>query len=84
MNITLDKTDPAIAEAFSGCKPGDTYKVVSDDDTELVLKKTGGGYEEMPDDEMEEEPMPPRKPMMAMSDNPAIAKAVGRRMKSVA
>jgi hypothetical protein len=36
--IILDKSDPEIADAFQGCKPGDMYKVVSDDDSQLVLE----------------------------------------------
>jgi hypothetical protein len=43
--ITLDKSEPAVAEAFEGCKPGDTYRVVSDDDSTIVLAVMDGGAE---------------------------------------
>ena len=53
-NITLDMTNPDIADAFSSCQPGETLTVESKDDTSIVLAK-GAGYE---DDETEEEPTP--------------------------
>lgn len=35
--ITLDKADPSVGEAFKDCQPGDTYTVVSADADNVVL-----------------------------------------------
>jgi len=40
--IMLDKGDPDIADAFEGCKVGDMYKVVKDDDNTLTLESMPG------------------------------------------
>lgn len=85
-DITLDKSVPEIADAFEGCKVGDTYVVKSDDDMNLVLSKqasnddandTDNGPEPDTDlggDKAGDESMP-------KSDNPAIAVLIARKKK---
>lgn len=41
-DITLDMTNPDIADQFSTCEPGETLTVKSKDDTSLVLTKGEG------------------------------------------
>lgn len=53
--ITLDKSDPDVADAFQGCKPGDTYRVVSDDENTIVLEPAGAGGEYGPETAEDEE-----------------------------
>lgn len=50
--IILDKSNPDIAEAFAECQPGDTFKVVKDDENEVVLEKMDEAGEES--DEMDD------------------------------
>lgn len=37
--VTLDKSNPDIADAFSNCKVGDTYTITADDDSSITLEK---------------------------------------------
>jgi hypothetical protein len=78
--VTLDKSNPDIAEAFAECKEGDMYKVVKDDENEIVLEKQpemsqeetdpeeqpqGGGEEEQPGGE-EDNSFKSEKPGIAL------------------
>jgi hypothetical protein len=78
--ITLDKSVPEIADAFEGCKPGDMYKVASDDDNELVLEKQPSADDETPPEEPADEPSNDDAGM-PKSDNPAIAIIMAKKNK---
>lgn len=81
MDITLDKNVPEIADAFQGCKVGDTYTVKSDDDSELVLTKQPAPEEE-PAPEMGDAAATPGGGAEPTSDNPAIAALIVKKNKS--
>ena len=84
--IMLDKSNPDIAEAFANCKPGDMYKVVKDDENEVVL-------ETVPQEQTDEEQPPENggdEPPAGdedepddnfKSDKPAIALLIAKKRK---
>lgn len=69
--ISLDKSNPDIADAFEGCKVGDEYKVVGDDDTMIRLQKTGS-----PDAEPDAPPSQDDEGNEAAPESPAPKGAV--------
>lgn len=84
--VTLDKSVPEISDAFADCKPGDMYKVVSDDDSELVLQKQPDAMGEGGDDDQGSEGNDAvaddtGDDSMPKSDNPAIALIMAKKMK---
>lgn len=74
-NLVLDKADPSVAESFDGCKPGDTYEVVTADENEVVLKPVGAAAET---EEPADEPVVEETPAPAVSKNPAVSKLMGK------
>jgi hypothetical protein len=84
--VTLDKSNPDIAEAFAECKEGDMYKVVKDDENEIVLEKQPdvASEEEQPGNEpTEEEPEPEggAEDNSFKSDKPGIAMLIAKKRK---
>lgn len=77
--ITLDKAVPEIADAFAGCKVGDTYEVTEDDENQLVLKKTNA--EESNEGKTPAEEPEPGAEAMAGSSNPAVANLIAKKRK---
>jgi hypothetical protein len=83
--VMLDKSVPEIADAFQNCKPGDMYKVESDDENEIVLSKQpaeGGDEDKMEPDEADGSGEPDAEDAsMPKSDNPAVALIIARKNK---
>lgn len=81
-DITLDKNVPEIADAFQGCKVGDTYTVKSDDDNELVLSKEPAATEAEEPPAEDGASTPGSDAAEPSSDNPAIAALIMKKSKS--
>jgi len=86
--VTLDKSNPDIAEAFAECKEGDMYKVVKDDENEIVLEKqpdmAAGGEEENAGENMNEggqEESGGEDDGSFKSDKPGIALLIAKKRK---
>lgn len=83
--IMLDKSNPDIAEAFANCKEGDMYKVVKDDENEVVLEMVPaeGDAENPAEDTAGDEPEGdgPDNGSDITSDKPAIAMLIAKKRK---
>lgn len=70
---------------FEGCKPGDVYTVVSDDEEKIVFEKQSTG-EEAPADEAGATPASDEESTTGAasamkSDNPAVQRMIGKKYK---
>jgi hypothetical protein len=81
----LDMSVPEIADAFHDAEVGDTFKIASKDDSEVVLEKvpTGGGDEDamQPEETAGSGEPDADDASMPKSDNPAVALIIARKNK---
>lgn len=77
--ITLDLADPSVAEAFESYEKGETFKIVSKDDNEVVLECTSAQAEPEGDEaETDTTEEAPEETPAPTSKNPAVSKLMSK------